>query len=263
MQVASFVAGPGEEDVERIVCASVSAVEGSAFEQLELIRQAALRNNEAHGIHAVLILLPGWFIHWAEGPVASIRGLLEHTRRDPRHHSRHIVHHSHGRRLLSTAWSMMVTQTDDTAVEVGRRVLLLGEQMANGQQRSPQSVMRRLATPLRLRQALAMADEESFHRIGMVCAAGQDAFEFVAWLAQVHRTPIVKRRVSGVAKLDSGTDYVDFMEHGHPCRAIAVAQQPVAGAVARVPAGLGTPAADVQRQGRRRPGVDAARAGRL
>ena len=224
-QVAPFAAGPGEEDVERIVCASMSSIEGSSFAQMDLIRKAAARNNPAHGIHAVLLLQSGWFLHWVEGPVGAVRGLLEHTRNDKRHHSRHIVHHSHGKRLLPTPWSMMLAQADDSPAEMGRRVMRLGEEMANGRQRSPQSVIRRLATPLRLPVAKKMADAESFHRLGMVCAAGNDAFEFVDWLALQHRAIIVKRRVSGMADLDSGTDYVEFMEHGHPCRAVAVARK--------------------------------------
>lgn len=227
-QVAPFAAGPGEEDVERIVCASMSSIEGSTFAQMEAIRKAAVRNNEAFGIHAVLLLQSGWFLHWAEGPVIAVRGLLEHTRRDTRHHSRHIVHHSHGRRLLPTPWSMMVAPSGETPAEMGRRVQALGEQLANGQQRSPQSVVRRLATPLRLPVPQDMVDAESFHRFGIVSAAAQDAFDLVNWLAHKYRGAVVKRRVSGVADLDSGTDYVEFMEHGHPFRAVAVARSNLA-----------------------------------
>jgi hypothetical protein len=119
---------------------------------------------------------------------------------------------------------MMVAQPVDDAQQIGDRVAALVEQMARGRQRSPQSVIRRLAAPLRLEAAAHMPDPEAFHRVGVAAAGGNEAFDLVTWLAGQHQESVAMRRVSGMGDLDSGSAYVEFMEHGHPCRLIAVAR---------------------------------------
>ncbi len=223
-QAAPYLAAPGEEEVVRVVCTSISTGAGSPFALMESIRAPSMPRNKAQGIHAMLHLQDGWFVHWSEGPLPAMAQLHERLQRDPRHHALQVVHRSRGKRLLPEPWSMMIAQPSQDAQQIGHRVANLVEQMAGGKQRSPQSVVRRLASPLRLEAAADMADPEAFHRIGVSAAGGNDAFDMVTWLAGQHRESVTLRRVSGTGGLDSGSSYVEFMEHGHPCRLIAVAR---------------------------------------
>lgn len=222
---APFVAGPGEEEVERIVCASMATASGSLFAQMEQIRAVSLRNNALSGIHAVLLCQSGWFVHWVEGPGDAVRRMMDRTRRDLRHHSPHIVHHSRGVRLLPSPWSMVLSQSTADAVEFGRRVVDLRKQMEHGRQYAPYSVMRRLSAPMMLPQAQDQADPEAFHRVGVSSAGSNEAFDLVAWLGRHHNEAIERRRFAGESDLDSSSEYVEFMEGGYPCRVIAVARQ--------------------------------------
>lgn len=222
---APFEAGPGEQEVERVVCASMATSSGSLYAQMELIRAVSLRRNAPLGIHAALLCQSGWFVHWVEGPAESVRRLMERTKRDMRHHSPHIVHHSRGARLLPSPWSMVLSQSTADAVEFGRRVLGLRKEMENGRQYAPYSVMRRLSAPLMLPQARDQGDPEAFHRVGVSSAGSNEAFDLVAWLARHHREAIERRRFAGESDLDSNSEYVEFMEAGYPCRVIAVARQ--------------------------------------
>jgi hypothetical protein len=223
-----FAAAPGEEEVERVICASLATDHHSIYATMEHIREHALRHNPAVGVHVALLYQSGWFLHWAEGPSTVVRALFQRIRLDRRHHSQNVVHHSRGRRLLMTPWSMMLSPATESSEDFGRRVHALREQLLNGSQFSPTSVIRQLIAPMRLPQAAHPGDLASFRRIGVCAAWGNGAFSMVRWLSEQHRMPLVSRRFAGEADLDSGSDYVDFLRGGEPCRVIAVARSNLA-----------------------------------
>jgi len=216
-------ANTGDDEVERVICASMASSANGLFAQMEAIRQSSLRHNEALGVHAVLISQSGWFIHWVEGPANAVRDLLDRVRKDPRHHSQRVLHHSRGMRFLPTAWSMVLSPSTEPAADFGRRVLALRHMMDQGRQFAPTSVIRRLTAPMQL--AMAQGDDpEAYHRVGVCSAGANEAFDLVRWLAQRHDTVVHARRYAGEADMDSATDYVDFMEAGEPCRLIAISR---------------------------------------
>lgn len=219
----SHKAAPGEEEIDRVVCASMASNTDGMYVQMEKIRSSALRHNRGEHVHAVLIAQSGWFVHWAEGPAAAVQALLERVRNDPRHHSSRVLHHSRGRRFLPTPWSMMLSPSPEPQALFGKRVMDLRLQYDQGRQFPPTSVIRRLSAPMRLTQARDLSDPESFHRIG-VCASGNEAFDLVRWLARKHSVPLVTRRFAGEADHDGGSDYAEWMLGEHPCRVIAVAR---------------------------------------
>ncbi len=222
--VAPYVASSGQVEVERVVTASICHIREGIFAQMENIRAASLRNNAMHDIHAVLLHQSGWFVHWVEGPAPSVRSLLQLLAQDPRHHSPHTLHTSRGRRILPTPWSMMMSQTSESAVHFGRRVRALREQFEKGTQYAPSSVLRRLSAPMQLAQAQGLPDPEAFHRVGICAAGGNEAFTMVGWLAQRLGGTVAKRRFAGEQDRDGSSEYVEFMEGDHPCRMIAVAR---------------------------------------
>ncbi|MDB5963659.1 MAG: hypothetical protein JWQ72_159 [Polaromonas sp.] len=219
-----MAAGTGQEEVERVVIASMVLVEGSVFAQMESIREDALRNNAGKGIHAVLHYQSGWFFYWAEGPAEALREQIRRNQADRRHRSFHRLHLSTGRRLLPSPWSMVMSQSTESAADVGRRIRELRDGVARGHQYSPSSVLRRLSAPLRLPEAAQLADPEAFHRMGVCSASGTRAFDLLAWLGDHYGQPVARRRFAGEFDMDSSSEYVEFMEGGHPCRVIAVAR---------------------------------------
>jgi hypothetical protein len=214
----------GDEEVERVICASMASNSNGLFAQMEAIRQSSLRHNARLGVHAVLISQSGWFVHWVEAPGSAARDLLARVRNDTRHHSQRVLHHSQGLRFLPTAWSMVLSPSTESAADFGTRVLDLRYMMEQGRQFAPTSVIRRLTAPMQLAMAQDRDDPEAYHRVGVCSAGANEAFDLVRWLAQRHETTVHARRYAGEADMDSATDYVDFMEAGEPCRLIAISR---------------------------------------
>ena len=223
-----YQAPPGEEEVERVICASQVTDRSEVYATMERIRERALRHNPTVGIHVALLYQSGWFLHWAEGPKLAVRALFDRIRQDPRHQGQVVLHHSRGRRLLMTPWSMLLSPSNETPDHFERRVLKLREQMKRGTQYAPTSVIRQLIMPLRLKHAESQPDPEAYHRVVVCAASGNGAFGLVHWLSQQNDLPKESRRWAGESDLDSGSDYVEFMFGGHPCRVIAVARANVA-----------------------------------
>ncbi|MGE3346810.1 MAG: BLUF domain-containing protein [Ramlibacter sp.] len=219
-----YAAAPGDEEVERIICASMATTQESLFSQMEAIRASSLRHNPPLGLNAVLVCQAGWFIHWAEGPGRAASELMARVHDDSRHHSQRVVHQSRGKRFLQTRWSMMLAPSSEAGVEFGRRVMDLRYMMDRGRQFAPTSVIRRLSAPLQLPLPEGADDPEAFHRVGVCSASPHGAFDLVKWLAHHHDEAIASRRFAGEADMDSGSDYVEFMESGQPCRVIAVSR---------------------------------------
>ena len=215
---------PGAEEVERVICASLAADKENIYATMAGIRDSALRHNPKAGLHAALLYQSGWFLHWVEGPAQAVRELFERIGRDGRHRTQYVVHHSRGRRLLETHWSMMLSPDIDSSANFASRVLALHQQLLGSEQMAPNAVIRRLASPLRLPQAMQPSDPEAFYRIGVCCAAQSGSFDLVQWLAEQHGAVRTRRRVAGEADNDSGSDYVDFMHGDYPCRVVALSR---------------------------------------
>jgi hypothetical protein len=226
-------AAPGEEEIDRVVCASLASDTTAVYVQMERIRSSSLRHNGAGHVRAVLVYQSGWFLHWFEGPAAEVRELLDRLGADTRHKELRVLHRSRGRRFLPTAWSMMLSGSPEPAALFGKRVEDLHRQFQAGTQYAPTSVLRRLATPVRIVGQQGPADPEAFHRICAV-ASGNEAFDLVRWLARQHRAGVTTKRVAGESGHDSGSDYVEWMLGEHPCRVIAVARTALLHGLARV-----------------------------
>jgi hypothetical protein len=187
----------GDEEVERVICASMASNSNGLFAQMEAIRQSSLRHNARLGVHAVLISQSGWFVHWVEAPGSAARDLLARVRNDTRHHSQRVLHHSQGLRFLPTAWSMVLSPSTESAADFGTRVLDLRYMMEQGRQFAPTSVIRRLTAPMQLAMAQDRDDPEAYHRVGVCSAGANEAFDLVRWLAQRHETTVHARSEPG------------------------------------------------------------------
>lgn len=228
MRLNSEVCVGPQDSVARIVCASEACIGGGVYAEMERIRASAVRHNVPVGIHTALLYQSGWFVQWKEGPGPALLQLTDRVAVDPRHHSLRIVHSSRGPRLLSGPWSMAIVQTNEEPEFMARRVARLHQSMKNGVQYSPPAVWRQLSTPLDHPGAAQQTNPDAFQRV-LVCAAeASPSFEFVRWLAVLHRQPLVHRRFAGDEGLDVGTDYVDFNDDDRVLRVIAMSRKGLA-----------------------------------
>jgi hypothetical protein len=218
----------GDEPVARLMYASQANVAGSIYSVIERIRASAMRHNEPAGVATALLYQSGWFAQWKEGPGEALLRIMDRVEADPRHHSMRIVHSSRGPRLLAGPWSTAVVTCDEPFADMAQRVELLRSELENGRQCSPQTVWRRLSTPMRHPGAAQQAEPDAFQRV-LVCAAeGMGSFNLVQWLGRHHGQEVVHRRFAGARDLDVGTDYVDFAEDGRVLRLIAMARHGLA-----------------------------------
>lgn len=218
----------GDQTVARLMYASQANVRGSIYVEMESIRASAVRHNEPAGVATALLYQSGWFAQWKEGPRAALLSIMDRVETDPRHHSMRIVHSSLGPRMLAGPWSTAVVQCDEPASDMAQRVEVLRRELEAGRQCSPQTVWRRLSTPMRHPGAGQQAEPDAFQRV-LVCAAeGMGSFDLVRWLGHLHREEVVHRRFAGAYDLDVGTDYVDFAEDGRVLRVIAMARHGLA-----------------------------------
>jgi hypothetical protein len=214
--------------VARIMYASQASIQGSIYAEMERIRASAVRHNEPAGVATALLYQSGWFAQWKEGPAEELLRIMSRIQDDRRHHSMRIIHSSRGPRLLAGPWSMAIVQCDDPPDEMAKRVDSLHHEIQQGRQHSPQTVWRRLSTPMRHPGAAQQGQPDAFQRV-LVCAAGGTAsFELVKWLACAHQEEVVHRRFAGAYDLDVGSDYVDFAHEGRVLRVIAMARHGLA-----------------------------------
>lgn len=217
---------PRGDVVERLMYASVSCVEGSAFEEMQRIRAHALQRNVADRVHVALLHQCGWFMEWMEGPAAGVRAVMSRVARDARHRQLKLLHTSRGARRLTEPWSMAIVQTQERPTAFAQRVITLREEHRRGLVADPATVWRRLSTPLTHPGATEQAAADRFQRV-MVCAAeGTSSFDMVRWLGEQHGAEVVHRRFAGsrADALDVGTDYVDLDSGSVVRRVIAMAR---------------------------------------
>jgi hypothetical protein len=81
---------------------------------VQVIVQAARRNNPRHGITGLLVFGSGMFFQWIEGPPASIRRLMANIKADPRHEGVVALSETEEEReRLFPDWAMELVTPDD------------------------------------------------------------------------------------------------------------------------------------------------------
>jgi hypothetical protein len=224
----TWQASRGDGPVIRLMYASQANVQGSIYAEMQRIRASAVRHNEPAGVATALLYQSGWFAQWKEGPRDALLRIMDRVEADPRHHSMRIVHSSRGPRILDGPWSTAVVQCHEPSSEIAERVDELKRELDRGVQFSPQTVWRRLSTPMRHPGAAQQAEPDAFQRV-LVCAAeGMASFYLVHWLGRHHSEEVVHRRFAGAYELDVGTDYVDFAHNARVIRLIAMARKGLA-----------------------------------
>ena len=135
-------------EVTRVICASLSRVQGSVMSELFQIRN---RLCEASGpvlaVRGALLYSSGWFVLWLEGPAAEVEAFVQRAGRDSRNAHQKIIHRSRGPASLAEGLSVTATQGADTPGDFARRVMDALEEFKTGTFVHPATVWHRLSAP--------------------------------------------------------------------------------------------------------------------
>lgn len=201
------------QPVARLVYASISQVDGPVLQEMRRIRDQALPRNETDGLKVALLHIRGWFVEWIEGPAQAIEALLSRVDRDHRHHSLRVLHRSVGQPRLFRPWIGAIVQSDESMVDVARRVLDLQHRHEADRLPEPASVWLSLCSP----PAASMRSPiGAFPRVMVLSVAGSTAFDLTSWIARETGQPLIRRRFAGAADdaPDVESDYVDLPDIG-------------------------------------------------
>lgn len=197
------------DPVDRLIYASISQVDGPVLAEMRRIRDHALPRNEADGLKVALLHIQGWFVEWIEGPGESIDALLVRVENDARHHSVRVLHRSVGRPRLFRPWIGAIVQSDETMVDVARRILDMQHRDQAHRVAEPAAVWLSLCSPCGPGMPSQIG---AYPRVMVLSARGSLAFDLVAWVAREVQQPLVRRRFTGSADdvPDVESDYVDL-----------------------------------------------------
>ncbi len=218
--------------VDRLIYASVSQVEGSVLDEMRRIRDHAVRNNEPHGLRVALLHMGGHFVEWIEGPAQAIDDLMGRVTRDWRHRSVKVIHRSTGQSRLKRPWIGAIVQATEGSGDFDARLNALQRRHEAGDAIEPARVWLNLCSP----PAFDMPSAgEDFTRVMMLSSHRTDAFDLLQWLAEAYGRRLVRRRFAASAEdvPDVGSDYLDLPGLGHSgTRLIAHARRGLAMGVA-------------------------------
>ena len=206
------VSYPLGDAVDRLMYVSQCCVCSSVFEEMQAIREHALRRNVADQVHVALLYQAGWFMEWMEGPPEGVRAVLRRVARDRRHRGLRLIHMSRGPRRLTEPWSMAIKQVNEPSDAFEARVVALRQELREGRSPDPATIWRRLSMPLRGARAAGQDASASLQRV-MVCSArGTGSFDLVRWLGDARGCEVLDQRFAGARAeaRDVATAYVDL-----------------------------------------------------
>lgn len=197
--------------VTRLICASVSKVEGSVMDQLFEVRDALEQRPAPARVHAALMHASGWFVLWLEGPAAEVEAERERAAQDSRNANQIVIHHSTGPALLDESFVAAAVQGTDTPAAFARRIHRIRDDHKRGLDRGPDQAWKLLQSPCML--AHAPGEWRRPQRlVAMVAADDMPSVETLRKLGDRFDTPVVYQRFAGPKSrtIDSGVAYVDI-----------------------------------------------------
>src|SRR6478735_7892926 len=80
----------------RVICASVSLVQGSVMDQLFEMRNRLCAEGSNPVVKTALLHTSGCLAFWFEGPGPAVQKVLQRVAEDPRHERFMVIHRSRG-----------------------------------------------------------------------------------------------------------------------------------------------------------------------
>ena len=198
-------------EVTRVICASVSRVEGSVMEQLFQVRNHVSGPDPLGATRAALLYSSGWFILWLEGRAEAVEADLLRAARDARNANQVIIHRSRGAPTLEDPICVSTTQSPDGPAAFARRVYHARDEFESGQAQEPALVWQQLHSPCAYSRHQRDWSPPRRH-VALVGAEDNGLIDVVRKLGERFRSPVVYQRFSGPKShsSDVGAAYVDL-----------------------------------------------------
>lgn len=211
----------------RVICASLTRVDGSVMDELLGIREQVCAFNRAHGLRAAFLHASGWFFQWLEGPAAAIDKALRVSQADSRHGSLRVIHRSLGKPFLNQLLEIAAVHGGEKPTDVARRIHRLERDQSAGPSAEPQELWLELAAPLRLAPADACPSALVRRHVVAVTSEYTESVDLIRTLAERFSSPVTYQRfASGTPKsADVGAAYVDLPGSGHVTRLQALSRR--------------------------------------
>ena len=195
-------------EVTRVICASVSRVEGSVMNQLFEMRNRNCERPAGSSLSAALLYSAGWFVLWVEGQKGHVDTILQRTALDPRHQHQKEIHRSHGPATLCEPLTVMATQAVERSTVFARRIYHFRELHKQGGAQVPTAIWQRLSAPCAIRQAPGFGPQQ---RMALISAQDCGRLELLRKLGERSHSPVIYQRIAGgrLKSSDVGISYLD------------------------------------------------------
>lgn len=198
--------------VVRVICTSLSLVQGSVMEELLALRQEFCAFGSLCGVRSALFYASGWFFQWHEGPAEGVEKMLRAVAADQRQKHMRVLHRSLGAATLNEPLQIATLQNQDKPTDVARRVFLLQQDQATGSAAQPRELWRMLvAATGSSAPGMARADLGQRHVVGVV-SGDSGALDLVRAIGLRLGAPVSYQRFATGAhrSADFGAVYVDL-----------------------------------------------------
>ena len=227
---------PAQPPVVRVICASVSLINGSVMEELLAMREQVSAFNVAVGVRSALLHSSGWFFQWYEGSEAGVDKALRVAQADQRHGRMRMLHRSVGPATLDEALQIATTHSSEKPTDVARRLFRLKQQQAlEGPVQPHELWMQLVAPPGRVGSDRSESSLVQRHVVA-VTSGNSGAVDLVRSIGQRTGAPVTYQRfASGAPKAaDVGAVYVDLPGSMHVMRLQALSRRSLSHPVVRL-----------------------------
>jgi hypothetical protein len=210
---------PGDRpaEVTRVICASVSQVEGSVMDELFKIRNRNCGPAAAPPVRGAVLYSRGWFVLWLEGDKVGVDALLRKAAADPRNAHQKEIHRSIGAPTLTEPLTLIATQGAEGPGAFGRRVYHFRRQWQQGLIQEPAAIWQYLSSPC---TAGDVPEREPDRHIALVSAENNGPIDLLRKLGEQCGSEVVYQRFARGRShtSDVGVSYVDLVASGRVCR---------------------------------------------
>lgn len=213
--------------VVRVICASLSLVQGSVMEELLAIRGPFCAFSSLCGVRSAWFYSSGWFFQWHEGPAEGIEKMLRAVSTDGRHRNMRELHRSVGEPTLNEPLQIATIQNQDKSTDLARRMFLLQQAQEPGSTSQPRDLWRMLVAPCGAQgSGIAPGDLARRHVVAVV-SGDSGALDLVRSIGLRLGAPVSYQRFASGAprSADFGAVYVDLPGSFHVMRLQALSRR--------------------------------------
>jgi hypothetical protein len=206
--------GLAPAEVTRVICASVSRVQGSVMAELfEARNRLCLPGSLTNNVRRAMLYSSGWFVFWFEGQAEAVEEVLQRSARDPRNSGQRVIHRSRGPACLTEPISVATTQGADGPGTFERRIRQFERDMRQGVAQEPATVWQRLIAPCAIAPDLGYTALPDRY-VALVSAEDNGPIDLICKLGERFGSPVVYQRFASAKShsSDVGAAYVDLLQ---------------------------------------------------